>query len=90
MQRYEIIYVTIQKYNFKWFRQNGTLYNHAWERMMERGISIDYIKETIVKGLKQIRKDGKINSFFGGIKVVYKAIQYPEFKKFEIITAYFT
>ena len=81
--------MTTQKYNFKWFRQNGTLYNHAWDRMTERSIGVDVIKDAIVKGLKQIRKDGKINSLYEGIKVVYKMIQYPEFKKFEIITAYF-
>ena len=82
--------MTLQKYNFKWYRQNGTLYNHAWDRMTERGIGVDVIKDAIVKGLKQIRKDGKINSLYEGIKIVYKVIQYPEFKKFEIITAFFT
>ncbi|HME52223.1 MAG TPA: hypothetical protein VKM55_08390 [Candidatus Lokiarchaeia archaeon] len=82
--------MTLQKFNFKWYRQNGTLYNHAWDRMIERGISVEAIKEAVVKGLKHVRKDGKINSFFGGIKVIYKTVQYPEYKKFELITAYFT
>jgi hypothetical protein len=82
--------VTIQKFNFRWYRQNGTLHNHAWDRMIERGISVDVIKEAIIKGVKQIRKDGKMNGFYEGIKVIYKIVQYPEFKKYEIVTAYFT
>jgi hypothetical protein len=79
-----------QKFIFKWYRQDGTLHNHAWDRMIERGISVDAIKDAIVKGLKQMRKDGKINGFYEGIKVVYKIVQYPDFKKYEVVTAYFT
>ena len=82
--------MTIQKYNYRWFRRNGTLNNHAWDRIIGHGISTSLVKEAIVKGVKQIRKDGKINSLFAGIKVVYKMIQYPDFKKYEIITVYFT
>jgi len=58
--------------------------------MIERGIGVDTFKDAIVKGLKQVRKDGKINGFYEGIKVVYKVFQYPEFKKYELVTAYFT
>jgi hypothetical protein len=82
--------MTAQKFNFNWYRQNGTLYSHAWDRMVERGISVDTIKDAITKGLKQLRKDGKINGLYEGIKVVYKIVQYPDFKKYEVITAYFT
>jgi hypothetical protein len=41
------LYMTAQKLNFKWYRQNGTLHNHAWDRMMERGIIVDTIKDAI-------------------------------------------
>ena len=67
-----------------------SVHNHACDRMIERGIGVDTFKDAIVKGLKQVRKDGKINGFYEGIKVVYKVFQYPEFKKYELVTAYFT
>ncbi|MBW2969062.1 DUF4258 domain-containing protein [Candidatus Woesearchaeota archaeon] len=48
---------------------------HARERMIERGISSNEVKEAIVCGSKQLQKPNKIISDYQYFSVVYKKMK---------------
>lgn len=50
------------------------LTKHARERMVSRGISLEEVKNAIVKGSKRIQ-DGKIVSTYRYFEVVYKKVE---------------
>lgn len=49
------------------------LTKHARERMVSRGISLEEVKEAILKGSKRIQ-DGKIVAVYRYFEVVYKRV----------------
>ena len=45
---------------------------HVFERMKERAVSVDHIKEAVAKGAKRVRADKSIIAEFRWLKVAYR------------------
>jgi len=59
---------------------------HVIDRMSERGISVESIKEAIIKGSKMLREDKSIVSEYMWFKVVYREFIINDIKKIYPIT----
>ena len=59
---------------------------HVFDRMQQRGISKDNIKEAIQKGAKTIRQDNSIRAEFRWFTVVYREFRLKNMRKIYPIT----
>ena len=59
---------------------------HVIDRMSERGISVESIKEAIIKGSKMLREDKSIVSEYMWFKVIYREFIINNTKKIYPIT----
>ena len=72
--------------NVNYHRDSLRRSEHVLDRMMERGISKEHIREAVQKGPKTIRTDGSIIAEFRWFKVVYRVIIFGKTRKTNPIT----
>ena len=70
------------------WRETEKRVNHVFDRMKERGIGVNEIKEAIRKGAKTIEKDGRIIAVFRWYKVVYREFRLKDIRKIYPITVH--
>lgn len=59
---------------------------HILDRMINRGINVELIKEAVIKGSKILRPDRSIISEYRWFKVVYREFRVNNLKKIYPIT----
>lgn len=62
--------------------------DHVFDRMKERGVGVNEIKEAVRKGAKTIEKDGRITAVFRWYKVVYREFRLKDIRKIYPITVH--
>ncbi len=80
------IKVNVAFRNLKMWHDSEKRSEHVFERMRERAVSVDNIKEAVAKGAKQVRSDKSIIAEFRWLKVVYREFILKNTKKVYPIT----
>lgn len=80
------IKVNIQRRQIKPFFDSEKRSEHIMDRMIQRGIGVDQIKEAVQKGAKKRRDDGSLISEFRWFKVIYREFYLEQIRKIYPIT----
>ena len=72
--------------NLKMWQDSEKRSEHVFDRMKERAVTVDNIKEAITKGAKRIRADKSIIAEFRWLKVAYREFIVNNTKKIYPIT----
>ncbi len=72
--------------NLRAWKDSERRSEHIFERMKQRGIGVEQIKEAVKKGAKKLNADGTIMAEFRWFKVVYREFRINETKKIYPIT----
>lgn len=80
------IKVNVAFRNLKMWQDSEKRSEHVFERMKDRAVSVDHIKEAIAKGAKQVRADKSILAEYRWLKVAYREFVIGTTKKIYPIT----
>ena len=72
----------------KRWRETEKRADHVFDRMKERGVGINEIKEAVQKGAKTIEEDGRMTAIFRWYKIVYREFRLKDIRKIYPITVY--
>ena len=72
--------------NLRMWQDSEKRSEHVFDRMKERAVTVDNIKEAITKGAKRVRADKSIIAEFRWLKVAYREFIVNNTKKIYPIT----
>ena len=72
--------------NLKMWKDSEKRSEHVFDRMKERAVTVDNIKEAVSKGAKRVRADKSIIAEFRWLKVAYREFIVNDTKKIYPIT----
>ena len=72
--------------NLKMWQDSEKRSEHVFDRMKERAVTVDNIKEAITKGAKRVRVDKSIIAEFRWLKVAYREFIVNKTRKIYPIT----
>ena len=72
--------------NLRMWQDSEKRSEHVFDRMKERAVTVDNIKEAITKGAKRIRADKSIIAEFRWLKIAYREFIVNNTKKIYPIT----
>lgn len=80
------IKVNVAFRNVKMWQDSEKRSEHVFDRMKDRAVSVDHIKEAVRKGAKHVRADKSIITEFRWLKVAYREFIINKTKKIYPIT----
>ncbi len=80
------IRVNVAFRNLKMWQDSEKRSEHVFDRMRDRAVTVDNIKEAVTKGAKQVRTDKSIIAKFRWLKVAYREFIVGKTRKIYPIT----
>ncbi len=80
------IKINVAFQNLKTWQDSEKRSEHVFDRMKERAVTVDNIKEAVSKGAKRVRADKSVIAEFRWLKVAYREFIVNDTKKIYPIT----